>query len=46
MHPVVSLMARRPRLVKMKGIGIEAGLDAPHQDPPTSPARPKAGVGA
>ena len=32
MHPVVSLMARRPRLVKMKGIGIEAGLDAPHRD--------------
>lgn len=45
MHPVVSLMARRPRLVKMKGIGIEAGLDAPHHDAPTS-SRPAAGVGA
>jgi preprotein translocase subunit SecD len=46
MHPVVSLMARRPRLVKMNGIGIEAGLDAPHHDPPASSPRPKAGVGA
>jgi len=45
MHPVVSLMARRPHLVKMKGIGIEAGLDAPHHDPPTPSQRPKAGVG-
>jgi preprotein translocase subunit SecD len=45
MHPVVSLMARRSRLVKMKGIGIEAGLDAPHPDPAPS-ARTKAGVGA
>ncbi len=40
MHPVVSLMARRPRLVKMKGIGIEAGLDAPHADPP-APSAPE-----
>ena len=46
MHPVVSLMARRPRLVKMQGIGIEAGLDAPHPDPPASSPRPKVGVGA
>jgi preprotein translocase subunit SecD len=46
MHPLVSLMARRPRLVKMKGIGIEAGLDAPHHDPPVPSTRPKAGVGA
>jgi preprotein translocase subunit SecD len=46
MHPVVSLMARRSRLVKMKGIGIEAGLDAPHHEPPPSSTRPKAGVGA
>jgi preprotein translocase subunit SecD len=45
MHPVVSLMARRSKLVKMKGLGIEAGLDAPHDEPP-SPVRPKAGVGA
>jgi preprotein translocase subunit SecD len=29
MHPVVSLMARRPHLVAMKGVGIAAGLDAP-----------------
>jgi preprotein translocase subunit SecD len=29
MHPVVSLMARRASLVRMKGIGIAAGLDAP-----------------
>jgi preprotein translocase subunit SecD len=29
MHPVVSLMARRSALVRMKGIGIAAGLDAP-----------------
>ncbi len=27
MHPLVSLMARRPHLVRMKGIGIAAGLD-------------------
>jgi preprotein translocase subunit SecD len=31
MHPLVSLMARRPKLVKMHGIGIEAGLDAPEE---------------
>lgn len=29
MHPLVSLMARRPTLVRMRGIGIAAGLDAP-----------------
>ncbi|MFO7592198.1 MAG: protein translocase subunit SecD [Acidimicrobiia bacterium] len=29
MHPMVSLMARRPALVRMRGIGIAAGLDAP-----------------
>jgi hypothetical protein len=29
MHPLVSLMARRASLVRMKGIGIAAGLDAP-----------------
>src|SRR6478672_5649067 len=45
MHPLVSLMARRSHLVKMKGIGIEAGLDAPHHDPPAPARRPKAGVG-
>lgn len=29
MHPAVALMARRPHLVRMKGIGIAAGLDTP-----------------
>ncbi len=29
MYPMVSLMARRPRLVRMRGIGIAAGLDVP-----------------
>jgi preprotein translocase subunit SecD len=29
MHPLVSLMARRPQLVRMRGVGIAAGLDAP-----------------
>jgi preprotein translocase subunit SecD len=29
MHPVVSLMARRSALVRMPGVGIAAGLDAP-----------------
>ena len=29
MHPLVSLMARRSSLVRMKGVGIAAGLDAP-----------------
>jgi preprotein translocase subunit SecD len=29
MHPVVSLMSRHPRLVRMRGVGISAGLDAP-----------------
>ena len=28
MHPLVSLMARRKKLVTMKGVGIGAGLDA------------------
>jgi preprotein translocase subunit SecD len=29
MYPLVVLMSRRPHLVRMKGIGIAAGLDAP-----------------
>ncbi len=29
MHPAVSLMARRPGLVRMRGVGIAAGLDTP-----------------
>jgi preprotein translocase subunit SecD len=29
MHPLVSLLARREHLVRMKGVGIAAGLDAP-----------------
>jgi preprotein translocase subunit SecD len=29
MHPLVSLMARRPSLVRMRGFGIASGLDAP-----------------
>jgi preprotein translocase subunit SecD len=29
MHPVVSLLARRPELVRLRGVGIAAGLDAP-----------------
>jgi preprotein translocase subunit SecD len=29
MHPLVSLMARRPKLVQMRTVGIAAGLDAP-----------------
>lgn len=29
MHPIVSLMARRSSLVRMPGVGIAAGLDAP-----------------
>jgi preprotein translocase subunit SecD len=29
MHPLVSLMARNPELVRMRGIGLAAGLDAP-----------------
>jgi len=28
MHPVVSLLSRRPHLVRMRGVGIAAGLDA------------------
>jgi preprotein translocase subunit SecD len=29
MHPMVYLMSRRPSLVRMKGVGIGAGLDVP-----------------
>jgi len=29
MHPLVSLMARRPGLVRMRPFGISSGLDAP-----------------
>ena len=29
MYPLVALMALRPRLVRMKGVGIAAGLDVP-----------------
>jgi preprotein translocase subunit SecD len=29
MHPLVSLMARRPQLVRMRRLGMGAGLDAP-----------------
>jgi preprotein translocase subunit SecD len=29
MHPLVSLLARRSQLVRMRGVGIAAGLDAP-----------------
>jgi preprotein translocase subunit SecD len=29
MHPLVSIMARHPRLVRMKGFGIGSGLDHP-----------------
>jgi preprotein translocase subunit SecD len=29
MHPLVSIMARNPDLVRMRGVGIAAGLDAP-----------------
>jgi preprotein translocase subunit SecD len=29
MHPFVTLLARRPSLVRMPGIGIAAGLDVP-----------------
>ena len=29
MHPLVSLMARNPELVRMRGVGMAAGLDAP-----------------
>ena len=29
MHPLVSLMARRSQLVRMRGIGIGSGLDSP-----------------
>ncbi len=29
MHPVVSLLARRANLVRMRGVGIAAGLDSP-----------------
>ena len=47
MHPVVSLMARRPRLVHMKGVGIAAGLDAPlRRAAAVGRSGPKAGVPA
>jgi preprotein translocase subunit SecD len=29
MHPLVSMLARRPELVRMRNVGIAAGLDAP-----------------
>jgi len=29
MHPLVSILARNPALVRMRGVGIAAGLDAP-----------------
>ena len=29
MYPLVALMALRPSLVRMKGVGIAAGLDVP-----------------
>ena len=29
MHPLVSVLARRPSLVRMPGVGIAAGLDVP-----------------
>ena len=29
MHPLVSILARKPHLVRMKGFGIGAGLDHP-----------------
>ena len=29
MHPIVSILARKPHLVRMKGFGIGAGLDHP-----------------
>jgi len=29
MHPLVSMMARRPALVRMRGMGIAVGLDVP-----------------
>jgi len=34
MWPFVSVLARRPALVRMGGIGIGAGLDVPALDPP------------
>ena len=40
MHPLVSILARNPRLVSMPGIGINAGLDA-HD---VAPVRTKVGV--
>ena len=33
-------------LLLQRGIGIEAGLDAPHHDPPPASPRPKAAVGS
>jgi hypothetical protein len=29
MHPMVSVLARRPALVKVPGVGIAAALDVP-----------------
>ena len=29
MHPLVSILARKPQLVRMKGFGIGSGLDHP-----------------
>ena len=29
MHPLVTLLARRPSLVRLPGVGIAAGLDVP-----------------
>jgi preprotein translocase subunit SecD len=29
MHPLVSILARRPELVRLRGVGIAAGLDVP-----------------
>jgi preprotein translocase subunit SecD len=40
MHPLVSILARNPRLVAMPGIGINAGLDA-HD---VAPVRTKVGA--
>ena len=40
MHPLVSILARNPRLISMPGIGINAGLDA-HD---VAPVRTKVGA--
>jgi preprotein translocase subunit SecD len=44
MHPLVSIMARRPHLVRMKGVGMEAGLDVHADGAPGAPTRPKVGA--